>query len=196
MSLILEPQWLLYAYSQGIFPMADDDGTILWFDPDPRAIMPLERFHVPRRLERTVKQEVFDVHVNRDFRQVMEACASAGPDRESTWISDEIIDAYHALHRLGYAHSVEVWQEGELAGGLYGVAINSFFAGESMFSFKRDASKVALVHLVRRLKERGFLLLDIQFLTKHLEQFGAVEISRGEYKLRLQQALSKSNRFD
>jgi leucyl/phenylalanyl-tRNA--protein transferase len=194
--MLLEPQRLLYAYSQGIFPMADEDGTILWFDPDPRAIIPLEQFHVPRRLQRTVKQGVFDMHINRDFLQVIKACARPAPDRQSTWISDEIIDVYHTLHRLGYAHSVEAWQNGELAGGLYGVAINSFFAGESMFSFGRDASKVALVHLVQRLKERGFLLLDIQFLTSHLEQFGAIEISRHDYKLRLFEALSRSNHFD
>lgn len=195
MSLRLDPQQLLYAYVQGIFPMAHEDGEIYWYDPDPRAILPLDDFHVPRRLARTVRQEPFEIRVDTAFREVIEACAAPAPGRESTWISDEIIEAYDRLHELGFAHSVEAWQEGRLVGGLYGVAINSFFAGESMFSRERDASKVALVHLVERLREKGFLLLDIQFLTDHFRQFGAVEIARREYRTLLARALQKENAF-
>lgn len=195
MSRKLDPQQLLYAYAQGIFPMAHEDGEIYWYDPDPRAILPLEGFHVPRRLARTVRQEPFDIRVDKAFREVIEACAAPAPGRESTWISDGIIEAYNRLHSLGFAHSVEAWQDGRLVGGLYGVAINSFFAGESMFSRERDASKVTLVHLVERLQERGFLLLDIQFLTDHFRQFGAVEIARREYRALLARALAKENAF-
>lgn len=191
----LQPRPLLAAYTQGIFPMAHEDGEIYWYDPDPRAILPLGDFHVPTRLERTVRQEVYEVRRDSVFRRVVEACAAPSSGREETWISAEIVAAYTRLHHLGYAHSVESWQDGELVGGLYGVAINSFFAGESMFSRERDASKVALVHLVRHLHERRFLLLDIQFMTEHLRQFGAVEISRHEYQQRLRQALLKENHF-
>lgn len=191
----LDPHQLLYAYAQGIFPMAHEDGAIYWYDPDPRAILPLDRFHVPRRLTRTVRQEPFDIRVDAAFREVIEACAAPAPGRESTWISAEIIEAYVQLHGLGFAHSVEAWQEGRLVGGLYGVAINSFFAGESMFSRERDASKVTLVHLVERLTAKGFVLLDIQFLTEHFRQFGAVEIPRREYKKLLTQALEEGNGF-
>lgn len=195
MSQLLDPHQLLYAYAQGVFPMAQEDGAIYWYDPDPRAILPLEAFHVPRRLGRTVRQEPFAVRVDTAFHNVIEACAAPAPGRESTWISAEIIEAYDRLHRLGFAHSVEAWREGQLVGGLYGVAINSFFAGESMFSQERDASKVTLIHLVKRLKAKGFLLLDIQFLTDHFRQFGAVEIPRRNYKRLLAQALEKENAF-
>jgi len=191
----LDPQHLLYAYAQGIFPMAHESGQIFWYDPDPRAIIPLDQFHVPARLARTVRQAPFDIRMDTAFRRVMEACAGTAPGREETWISDELVTVYTELHRLGFAHSVEAWRDGVLAGGLYGVSLNSFFAGESMFSHERDASKVALVHLVRRLRQRNFLLLDIQFMTGHLAQFGAVEISRYEYKRRLSQALRRHNRF-
>lgn len=193
--LFLQPRPLLSAYAQGIFPMAHENGAIYWYDPDPRAILPLEGFHVPSRLARTVRQETFEIRRDSAFREVMEACAAPAAGREETWISPDIINAYTRLHNLGYAHSVESWQEGELVGGLYGVAINSFFAGESMFSRERDASKVALVHLVRHLRARGFLLLDIQFVTEHLRQFGAVEIPRSEYQERLWVALLKENEF-
>ena len=131
--LVLQPRPLLSAYTQGLFPMAHEDGTIYWYDPDPRAILPLERFHVPSRLARTVRQETFEIRWDSAFRKVMEACAAPASGRKETWISPELIEAYTTLHRLGYAHSVETWQDGELVGGLYGVAINSFFAGESMF---------------------------------------------------------------
>ncbi|MFW6063208.1 MAG: leucyl/phenylalanyl-tRNA--protein transferase [Chloroflexota bacterium] len=194
--MTLDPRQLLYAYSQGIFPMAGEDGAILWYDPDPRAIMPLEEFHIPRRLARTVRQEPYEIRVDTAFADVIDRCAAPAPDRRQTWISPTLIEVYKELHRLGFAHSVEAWQDGHLVGGLYGVALNSLFAGESMFSRARDASKVALVHLVRRLQQRKFLLLDIQFLTEHLAQFGAIEIPRGDYKARLQQAILKPNRFE
>jgi leucyl/phenylalanyl-tRNA---protein transferase len=185
----LTPQLLLTAYCQGLFPM-DDDGRIGWYDPDPRAIIPLDTFHVPRRLARTVRNGHFEIRGDHDFRAVMEACAAATPDRTSTWISPEMIDAYTTLHRLGYAHSVEAWRDGRLAGGLYGVAIRGLFAGESMFSRERDASKVALVHLVERLRRGGFVLLDTQFVVGgHMLQFGTIEIPAAEYKARLAQAL-------
>jgi leucyl/phenylalanyl-tRNA--protein transferase len=189
MTIELTPHILLNAYSQGIFPMADEDGTIYWYDPDPRAILPLESFHVSRRLQRTVRQDGYEVRVNTTFREVMIACMEPAPGREKTWISQEIVDVYCQLHELGFAHSVETWIEGELAGGLYGVAVGGLFAGESMFSRVTDSSKIALVHLVERLRERGFQLLDIQFMTEHLRGFGAIEIPRDEYKQRLARAL-------
>jgi leucyl/phenylalanyl-tRNA--protein transferase len=173
----------------------DVEGSLYWFDPEPRAILPLEAFHVPRRLARTIGQGLFEIRVDSAFRDVMRGCAAPAPGREETWISDEIFEAYTRLHELGYAHSVETWQSGLLVGGLYGVAISSFFPGESMFSRVSGASKVALVHLVERLRQRGFLLLDVQFMTGHLRQFGAVEISRQEYRRRLARALARPNSF-
>ncbi|HEX8684290.1 MAG TPA: leucyl/phenylalanyl-tRNA--protein transferase [Ardenticatenaceae bacterium] len=183
----LTPQLLLSAYAQGVFPMADDDGTVYWYDPDPRAIFPLDAFHVPRRLAQTVRQGRFEARADSDFRGVMEGCA----ERERTWISEEIIEAYTALHRLGFAHSSETWQDGRLVGGVYGVAIRGLFAGESMFSRERDASKVALVHLVERLRVGGYELFDVQYTNPHLEQFGVVEIPRRQYHRRLAAALAK-----
>lgn len=191
----LDPEQLLYAYAQGVFPMAHEDGQIFWYDPDPRAIIPLDRFHVPSRLARTVRQAPFDIHIDTAFRRVMELCAAPAPGREETWISDEFIEVYGELHELGLAHSVEAWQDGELVGGLYGVTLNSLFAGESMFSLERDASKVTLVHLVRRLRRRNYLLLDIQFQTEHLAQFGAMEIPRERYHRLLREALQRPNTF-
>lgn len=192
----LTPNLLLTAYCQGVFPMAEEDGLISWFDPNPRAIIPLdERFQVPRRLARTLRTGRFKMRVNTAFRQVMNACAEPAPDRPSTWISEEFIEVYNALHRAGFAHSVETWRNGQLVGGLYGVAIQGLFAGESMFSREADASKVALVHLVERLRSGGFVLLDTQFLTNHLAQFGAHEISRAEYKRRLARALQVAATF-
>ena len=186
----LTPQLLIAAYCQGFFPMAHDDGQILWYDPDPRAIIPLDTFHVPRRLARTVRNAGFDVRVDTSFREVMRACAEPGPGRETTWISPELLAAYAELHGLGFAHSVEAWRDGRLAGGLYGVAIRGLFAGESMFSRERDASKVALVHLVERLRGGGFTLLDTQFVVGgHMLQFGTIEIPSAEYKRRLARAL-------
>ena len=193
----LTPHLLLNAYCQGAFPMADDDGdgTIYWYDPDPRAILPLDNFHVPRRLARTVRQGIYEIRFDTAFEQVMRLCAEPLPGRDSTWISADIVAVYTELHEAGFAHSVETWQDGHLVGGLYGVSVCGLFAGESMFSRKRDASKVALVHLVERLKQKGFTLLDTQFTTPHLHQFGVVEISRVEYKLRLHEALKVSAQF-
>src|SRR6185503_6130840 len=147
----LTPHVLLNAYSQGIFPMADEDGTIYWYDPDPRAILPLPTFHLPRSLARTIHRGNFEVRVDTAFREVMEACAEPTPGREVTWINSEIVGAYCELHALGFAHSIETWIEGELAGGLYGVSLGGFFAGESMFSRATDSSKIGLVYLVARL---------------------------------------------
>lgn len=191
----LNSHLLLNAYSQGIFPMADEDGAIYWYDPDPRAIIPLNNFHVPRRLARTIRQGGFEVRYDTAFRAVMIACAEPAPGREHTWISPEIIAAYTELHQLGFAHSVEIWIEEELVGGLYGVTLGGLFAGESMFSRTTDASKIALVKLVERLRWHAFKLLDIQFMTEHLRQFGAVEIPRSEYKARLVEALHVWSHF-
>lgn len=188
----LTPALLVRAYRAGFFPMADSrQGRIRWYSPDPRAVIPLETFHVPRSLQRTIRRGRFEVRVNTAFEDVIRACA----DRPETWISGEIIRAYEALHALGLAHSVETWREGRLVGGLYGVALGGAFFGESMFSRETDASKVALVALVERLRERGFVLLDTQFLTPHLARFGAVEIPRAEYLRRLDEALPLDCRF-
>jgi leucyl/phenylalanyl-tRNA--protein transferase len=194
--LDLNPRLLISAYCQGIFPMSDHSGEIYWYDPDPRAIIPLdERFTVSRRLARTIRSGRFEIHVDTSFRRVMEACAAPDAGRAETWISSELVEAYSYLHRLGFAHSVEAWRDGMLVGGLYGVAVQGLFAGESMFSHERDASKVALVHLVERLRRGGFVLLDTQFLTAHLAKFGAYEISRAEYQARLARALEVETSF-
>lgn len=195
MDQYLTPQMLLSAYCQGVFPMAHEDGRIYWYDPDPRAIIPLDRFHVSRSLERTIRQHSFEIRLNTAFTAVIKACAAPALGREETWINDDIIQAYTRLHRLGFAHSVEAWQAGELVGGLYGVAIGGFFAGESMFSTVTDSSKVALVYLVEHLRRRRFRLLDTQFMTEHLRRFGAEEISAAEYRQRLGQALLTSATF-
>jgi len=195
MPMILTPSLLLSAYCEGVFPMAHEDGRIYWYDPDPRAIIPLDAFHVPRRLARIVKAGVFDVRVDTAFTAVMQACATPSDGRETTWISPEIVRAYTQLHELGFAHSVECWQDGRLVGGLYGVSVRGLFAGESMYSLVNNASKVALVHLVERLRKGGFQLLDTQFITNHLQQFGTIEISAAEYKQRLVQALLVNAKF-
>ncbi len=191
----LTPEFLVAAYCRGLFPMADESGRVLWYDPDPRGVLPLEGFHVPRRLARTVQRGRFEVRVDTAFRRVMEACAAPAPGRERTWISAPMVDAYEALSRVGLAHSVETWLDGELVGGVYGVSIRGLFAGESMFSRRTDASKVALVHLVGRLRRGGFVLLDTQFVTPHLARFGAVDIPRREYRVRLAEALEVPARF-
>ncbi len=177
----ITPQLLLNAYAQGLFPMAErrDSAELYWVSPEKRGIIPLDGFHVPRRLARTVRSGRFAVTADRAFAEVMRACAASG--REETWINDEILRLYTALFAGGHAHSVECWQDGALAGGLYGVRLGGAFFGESMFSRARDASKVALVHLVDGLKRGGFVLLDAQFLTGHLARFGAVEIPRPRY---------------
>lgn len=191
----LTPELLLYAYTHGLFPMGDEDGEIYWYDPDPRAIIPLDTFHVPRSLARRIRKGGFEIRVDSAFRQVITACAEPRPD-QGIWITPPIIDIYCELHRLGHAHSVETWIEGELVGGLYGVAIGGFFAGESMFSRATDSSKIALVHLVQRLVGGGFVLLDTQFMTEHLRRFGTIEIPRAEYQHRLAVALQIEAVFD
>lgn len=191
---MLTVELLLSAYAQGCFPMAvDETGTIGWFSPNPRAIIPIDdRFHIPHGLRRTLRKNPFEIAVNRDFGAVMRACASTHGE---TWISEDIIRAYTSLHRAGHAHSVEAWQDGELAGGLYGVSLGAAFFGESMFHFKTDASKVALVALVERLRTRGFSLLDTQWTTPHLMTFGACEIPRARYLRLLRDALNRECRF-
>jgi len=163
----------------------EEGNTIFWYDPDPRAILPLDALHVSKNLTRLVHRKHFDVTANEDFVSVIHRCA----ERESTWISEEIITVYRALHQAGYAHSIECWKNEQLAGGLYGVALGGAFFGESMFHLVRDASKVAFVHLVERLRRGGFVLLDTQFATDHLRRFGVVEIPREEYGRRLEDAL-------
>ena len=186
----LTPQLLLSAYSQGVFPMGHEDGEIYWYDPDPRTILPLDNFHIPRSLAQRIRRGGFEVRINTAFRRVMIACGEPAPSREQTWITPEILDAYCLLHEFGFAHSVETWVDGQLVGGLYGVALGGLFAGESMFSHVADASKIALVYLVEQLRSRGFVLHDTQFMTDHLRRFGALEIPRAEYQRRLQQALA------
>jgi leucyl/phenylalanyl-tRNA---protein transferase len=188
---------MLRAYRHGLFPMAETrhGQRLYWLDPERRGVLPLERFHLPRRLARTVLSDAFAVTVDRDFAATIEGCASAAPGREDTWINPQIERLFGELHAIGYAHSVECRQDGRLVGGLYGVAIGGVFFGESMFSVVRDASKVALVHLVARLRLGGFRLLDTQFVTAHLAQFGAVELPREDYKARLSASLEVSARF-
>lgn len=188
----LTPEIVLRAYAEGLFPMAEGRGdpSLFWVSPERRGIFPLDGFYVPRRLRRTVRTDKFQVKADTAFGKVMRACAAPAAGREDTWINDEIVRLYTALHASGYAHSVESWRDGHLVGGLYGVRLGAAFFGESMFSRETDASKVALVHLVARLKAGGFKLLDAQFLTEHLAQFGAVEISRAEYLRQLNRAIS------
>lgn len=189
----LTPEILLRAYAEGLFPMAErrGDPTLYWVSPEKRGVIPLGSFHVPQRLARTVRSGRFTVTSDQAFREVMLACAAPAPGREESWINDEILRLYMALHAGGHAHSVECWQNGALVGGLYGVRLGAAFFGESMFSRLRDASKVALVHLVDALRRGGFTLLDTQFITTHLAQFGAVEIPRAQYLSLLNQALNR-----
>lgn len=192
------PDALLDCYATGIFPMADgrDDPRLFLVDPLSRGIIPLDAFHVPKRLARTVRQQPYSITINTAFDQVVAACAAPASGRLDTWINQPIIALYGALHRRGNAHSLEVWgKDGDLVGGLYGVSIGGAFFGESMFSCATDASKIALVHLVAILKAGHFTLLDTQFMTSHLAQFGTREIPRAEYKVRLEQALTVSASF-
>ncbi len=197
----LTPQLLLGAYASGIFPMAENRGDpdLYWIDPDRRGILPLDQFHIPRRLRKTLRANIYDVRCNTDFLSVVSECAAPSTHRPETWINNEIEALYGALHDMGFAHSVECWQVGRdgsrLVGGLYGVALGGAFFGESMFSRARDASKVALCHLVARLRCGGFTLLDTQFVTEHLSQFGVMEIDRSDYKRRLAEALKHEARF-
>ena len=194
---MIPSELLVSAYTSGWFPMAVDDGEIRWYSPDPRGIIPLESFHVPSRLGRVIRAGTFQIELNRAFDAVIRACAETDrrDDDPGTWIDREIIDSYVELHRLGFAHSVEAWQDGRLVGGLYGVALGGAFFGESMFHSKTDGSKVALAALVEHLRARGFLLLDIQWVTPHLEQFGAVEIPRPTYLEMLEEAIALEVNF-
>ncbi len=188
----LEPRELIFAYCNGIFPMGHEDG-INWYQPDPRAILPLDDFHISRSLQRAIKKEPYQIRLNTAFDAVIRACAD--PNRVGGWITEEIIGAYNQLHEMGYCHSVEAWHNGTLVGGLYGVAIQGLFAGESMFSRGDNASKIALVHLVKRMRYQGMSLLDVQFLTPHLAQFGAIEVSCGAYLDQLAGALAQEASF-
>jgi leucyl/phenylalanyl-tRNA---protein transferase len=194
---VLTADLLLRAYAAGIFPMADsaEDPEIFWVDPEWRGIIPLQGFHVPQRLKRTVRSGLFEIRCNTAFEAVIRGCAAPAVDRPRTWINDEIVRLYTGLFRRGFAHSVEAWYEGNLVGGLYGVSLNGAFFGESMFSRVTDASKVALVHLVAVLLRGGYTLLDTQFVTEHLQRFGAVEIPRAEYRKRLTAALQGQASF-
>lgn len=193
----LTPEVLLRAYSCGVFPMARSrqDPRLYWIDPQERGILPLDAFHVPRSLLKTLRRESFDVRCNTAFGRVMEGCAESTGDRPDTWINDEIVTLFTQLHDLGLAHSVESWQDGKLVGGLYGLALGGAFFGESMFSRATDASKVALCHLVARLRAGGFTLLDTQFVTDHLRRFGAVEIPKAEYLEQLAGAINRPAHF-
>ena len=193
----LTPDMLLRAYAIGVFPMAEDrdDPDLFWVDPRMRGIIPLDAFHVPKRLRRTLRKGGFRVTADTEFEATIEACAEATHVRPRTWINDRIIMLYTSLYHLGYAHSVECWQGGRLIGGLYGVAMGGAFFGESMFSRESDASKIALIHLVARLRAGGFSLLDSQFITRHLRRFGALEIPRSEYRQRLAEALKRNADF-
>ncbi len=188
---------LLRAYAAGIFPMAEsaEDPTLFWVDPEERGILPLDQFRLSRRLQRRLRRGEFEVRCDTAFEDVLMNCAKKTSSRPTTWINAEIAQLYVGLMRMGHAHSVEAWQDGKLAGGLYGVTLGGAFFGESMFSTVTDASKIALAHLVARLRRSGFTLLDAQFVTDHLRQFGAIEISRDEYLSRLAQALEVKTSF-
>jgi leucyl/phenylalanyl-tRNA---protein transferase len=193
----LTPDILLRTYAAGIFPMAEsaDDPTLFWVDPDRRGVLPLDAFHVSRKLQKILRSGTFDVRIDTAFAEVIRLCGEAHHGRPSTWINSEIIRLYAGLHRMGHAHSVETWRDGRLVGGLYGVALGGAFFGESMFSREPESSKVALCHLVARLRRGGFKLLDTQFVTKHLSQFGVREIPRSEFRRLLAQALDVSAEF-
>jgi len=194
---MIPSELLVSAYSSGWFPMAVDEGEIRWYSPDPRGIIPLDAFHVPSRLARVIRRGRFRIEIDRDFPAVIRGCAQVDrkDDDPGTWIDSEILTSYIAMHRQGLAHSVEAWEGERLAGGLYGVALGGAFFGESMFHRATDASKVALAALVERMKAGGLTLLDIQWVTPHLEQFGAIEIPRSEYLELLQEALKVDARF-
>lgn len=199
MHVILTPDILLAAYSQGLFPMAQgaDNPEVHWYCPEMRGQLSIPNMHIPRRLRKTVRQmkiggKPYEIRINTDFEGVMKACAVVTDNRSETWINAEILTAYCALHTKGYAHSVECWQDGKMVGGLYGIALGGAFFGESMFSTTRDASKVALVHLVARLSHAGYTILDTQFTNDHLEQFGVYELSHKNYIEKLTPILSLS----
>jgi leucyl/phenylalanyl-tRNA--protein transferase len=191
----LSPETLLNAYAQGAFPMTDRDGRTRWYTADPRGVVPLDQFHIPKTLKQLLKRTppLYEIRFNHDFEAVMRGCMQQRPD---TWISEDLVRAYLRLHQMGFAHSVEAWHDGELAGGLYGVSLGAAFFGESMFHRRTDASKVAMVHLVDRLREREFELLDSQATTEHLRRFGCIDIPAADYLKRLDRALRKTRSFD
>ncbi|THV25517.1 leucyl/phenylalanyl-tRNA--protein transferase [Peteryoungia ipomoeae] len=194
----ITPELLLRAYSIGMFPMSEsaDDPELFWVEPDLRGIIPLDDFHVSKSLAKAMRKHPFDIRFDTAFDQVVEKCAESVENRPSTWINAQIKDLYGALHRLGHAHSVEAWEGDALVGGLYGVTLGSAYFGESMFSRRTNASKICLVHLVERLRERGFTLLDTQFTTEHLVTFGAIDIPKAEYGVLLDRAMeSETLRF-
>ncbi len=192
LSLSITPQVVLKAYACGIFPMAEsaEDPSLYWIEPRERGILPLDDFHIPRRLARAVRRDDYEIRIDHDFDAVIEACAEPAPGRRKTWINAEIRRLYRGLFDIGNAHTVEMWRDDRLVGGLYGVSLGAAFFGESMFHRERDASKVALVHLVARLKCGGFELLDTQFVTDHLKRFGAIEVPRKAYQQMLERAVA------
>jgi len=181
----LDPAMVIHAYTQGIFPMADERGKIQWYAPDPRAVLEYQNFHISRSLRTTIRKGLYEIRVDTAFEQVMRYCGG----REETWINEEFIRTYTYLHKAGVGHSVEAWQSGQLVGGLYGIALGSAFMGESMFSYAPDASKVCLAALVEHLHTRGYVLHDTQFLTSHLASLGVTEVPRAEYESRLHVAV-------
>jgi len=193
----LTPANIIKAYSVGIFPMAENysDQKIYWINPQNRGILPLGGLHISKSLRKTIKRKSFNVTYNYNFRHIIQECAKIGSRRPETWINQEIMEAYIELHKIGYAHSIECWKDNKIVGGLYGIALGGAFFGESMFSQQSNASKIALVHLVAILKDRGFILLDTQFTSDHLETMGVIEISREDYLKKLKNALAKSPVF-
>jgi len=193
---ILSADDLIYGYTNGIFPMADADGSLYWYAPDPRAIIPLDTYKPAKSLRPVLNKSLFDIRINNNFEQVMRGCAAPRQDYENTWISEEIIEAYTALHHLGYAHSVEAYLDNQLVGGLYGVTIGAAFFGESMFHTVSNASKVAFHYLIEQLRHQHFELLDTQFINDNVRRFGAIEISKATYLKHLKRAIAKTAHFD
>ena len=198
MTTEITPDLVLKAYAYGVFPMAKsrDDSDVFWVQPKLRGVLPLDNFHLPRSLRKRLRQGTFTITIDQDFDSVMAGCAETSETRADTWINDRILKLFSALHQAGGAHSIEVWKDGALAGGLYGLAMGAAFFGESMFSRKTDASKVALTHLVGILKQGGFTLLDTQFITDHLARFDTIEISQQDYLTQLSEALTQKGRFE
>jgi leucyl/phenylalanyl-tRNA---protein transferase len=196
-SIEITPQVLLKAYACGIFPMAESaqDSALYWIEPQLRGILPLDTVHIPRRLAKTIRRDLYEIRIDSDFGAVIAGCAAARPGRQTTWINGRIHSLYRQLFELGHCHTVEAWRNGKLAGGLYGVHLGAAFFGESMFSTERDASKVALVYLVARLLHGGFRLLDTQFVTEHLRQFGTIEVPRQDFQRLLEDAVAHSSAF-
>lgn len=192
---LLSADDLIYGYMNGIFPMADSDGTLYWYSPDPRAIIPLDTYKPAKSLRPVLNKGTFEIRINANFEGVMRGCAAPRPDEENTWISEEIIDAYTELHRLGFAHSVETYVDNELVGGLYGVAIGAVFFGESMFHTVSNASKVAFHYLIENLRRKNYELLDTQFINDNVRRFGAIEIPKSEYVRLLKRGIAQKARF-